>query len=611
MNSEKNWNELSKEELIEELRALQTQKKQEYQTKLALQQKQEEIYRFYDRYKVISKMAKEGLWELRVPETGRLVPDTPVWYSDEFIRILGYEKSSFPQQIQTFINLIEPSQKNEFIADKIKLFRGGFAEDIYEKELLLLTASGEYKWFEIKSKLIRTNQKVAILEVGVLRSIHSRKIALDALREREKTLRYVSYASKDGIYDVNLIDHEAVFSENYYILLGYSLKEVNITWQNWLSYIHPEDFDKFVEAYNKFLLKKLNSFYKECRMLCKDGNYRWMLNRAKIVEFDENGAPIRLIGTLTNIQKIKESEDNLKKVYLELKLSEENLKQHAEELETTLEQLKQMQEQLIQAEKMASLGTLVAGIAHELNNPIAYIYSSTEGLRANINDLLEIMNEYEQLRPENFSVQKNKIEQIKNQLGFQEIIAETQDLINNIYMGANQTAEIVKGLRNFSRSNDSNLELVSINEIMNSTLALLHNQLKNNIQVIREYADLPPIPAYPVKISQVFMNLLVNAMHAIEQTQKPGSIRIQTSRMGEEKVVIRITDTGIGIPVEKQKRIFEPFYTDKEIGKGTGLGLSISLGIVESLGGRITVDSEVGVGSTFQVILPTKQSVDS
>ncbi len=395
-----------------------------------------------------------------------------------------------------------------------------------------------------------------------------------------------------------------------YILLGYSPKEVNFTWQNWLDYIHPEDFKEFVEAYNKFLLKKLNSFYKECRMLCKDGNYRWVLNRAKIVEFDKNGVPLRLIGTLTNVQKIKESEDQLKQAYLDLKISQENLKQYAEELETTLEQLKQMQEQLVQAEKMASLGTLVAGIAHELNNPIGYIYSSTEGLKANISDLLEIIAQYELLSPDNFIAQKNKIEQLKKELGFQDILAEAQDLIDNIYTGANQTAEIIKGLRNFSRSNDALLELISINEVMDSTLSLLHNHLKNNIEVVKEYADLPQIPAYPVKISQVFMNLLINAIHAIEQTQKPGSIKVQTMRMGEEKIVIRVTDTGIGISTEKQKHIFEPFFTDKEVGKGTGLGLSISLGIVESLGGRITVESEVGLGSTFQVILPTKQSLN-
>lgn len=606
MNSEKNLYELSKEELIEKLEDLLQKKNQEDLAKQIIQQKQEDIYRFYDRYKVISKMAKEGLWELSIPD--QISADTPIWYSDEFIRILGYEKKDFLPKLQTFLNIIEPTQTEKFLKERNNFFRGLVPEDIYETELLLKTASGEYKWFELKLKLVRTNQKKAILEIGVLRSIHTRKVALEILREQEKTLRYVNYASKDGIYDVSLVDYEANFSENYYILLGYSLKEITFTWQNWLNYIHPEDFDDFVEAYNKFLLKKLNSFYKECRMLCKDGSYKWVLNRAKIVEFDENGVPIRLIGTLTNIEKIKESEEQLKKAYFDLQVSQENLKQYAEELETTLEQLKQMQEQLVQAEKMASLGTLVAGIAHELNNPIAYIYSSTEGLRANLNDLLEIIAQYEKLSPHNFENQKKQIENLKAKLDFQSILQEAQELIDNIYTGANQTAEIVKGLRSFSRSNDADLELVSINEVLDSTLALLHNQMKNNIELVKEYADLPQIPAYPVKISQVFMNLIINAIHAIEETKKTGTIKVQTLRIGEDKVSIRITDTGIGISTEKMKHIFEPFFTDKEVGKGTGLGLSISLGIVESLGGRILVESEVGVGSTFQVILPTQKN---
>ncbi|GAB4124923.1 MAG: hypothetical protein Fur0027_03970 [Raineya sp.] len=549
MNPEKNLHELSKEELIAQVEELLSQRAQEELSRQFLQVKQEEIYRFYDRYKIISQIAKEGLWELRIPE--KFSPQTPVWYSDEFIRILGYERKYFPPELSTFVNLVEPTQREKFLFERTQLFKGLYAEDIYKTEVLLKVASGEYKWFELKSKLVRTNQKLAILEVGVLRSIHSQKIALEALKEGERTLRYISYASKDGIYDVNLVDYQAIFSENFYLLLGYSPKEVVFTWQNWIEYIHPEDLNDFLEAYNRFLLKKLNAFSRECRMLCQDGKYRWVLNRAKVVAFDEHGVPIRLIGTLTNIQKIKESEDKLKQAYFDLKISQENLKQYTEELETTLEQIKQMQEQLIQAEKMASLGTLVAGIAHELNNPIAYIYSSTEGLRTNLNDLLEIIAQYEKLSPHNFENQKKQIENLKIRMSFQELLNETQELIDNIYTGANQTAEIVKGLRSFSRSNDAALELISINEVMDSTLSLLHNQLKKNIKIVKQYADLPQIPAYPVKISQVFMNLLINAIHAIEASQKKGTIKIQTARLGEDKVSVRISDTGIGISIEK------------------------------------------------------------
>jgi len=334
-----------------------------------------------------------------------------------------------------------------------------------------------------------------------------------------------------------------------------------------------------------------------------------VLNRAKVVQFDDYGIPIRLIGTLTNIQKIKEAEQELRQAYVDIKVSKENLHQYAEELETTLEQLRQMQEQLIQAEKMASLGVLVAGIAHELNNPIGYIYSSTEGLKNNIQELLTLIAEYDKITENNFPDQKKKIDDLKKSIYFDEIVSELQELINNIYLGANQTAEIVKGLRNFSRSNDSVLESVDINETLEITLALLQNQLKDSFEIEKAYDDIPSVIAYPVKISQVFMNIIINAIHAVE-IAKPAfkKISIETQKLPENKVLICISDNGIGISKEKQKRIFEPFFTDKEVGKGTGLGLSISLGIVESLGGKIHVVSEEGKGSTFQIILPTRQN---
>jgi len=597
---------LSKEQLITALKTLLAEKQIEKETQTLMQKRQEEIYDFYDRYKIISRISKEGLWEMNVPEHFTL--DTPIWYSEEVIHLLGYEPSNFAPVLATFVNLVYSAHKKEFLSDRIRFYKGLLPNDVYEKELLLLTASGEYQWFELKSKLVRANQKKAVLEIGVLRSIHTRKLAEEAIKEGEQTLRYISYASKDGIYDVDLINYEASFSENFYLLLGYSHKEVHLTWQNWTDLIHPDDRHSFLEAYNKFLLKKLNAFSKECRMLCKDGGYKWVLNRAKMVQFDQYGIPKRLIGTLTNIQKIKEAEQELRQAYVDIKVSKENLHQYAEELETTLEQLRQMQEQLIQAEKMASLGVLVAGIAHELNNPIGYIYSSTEGLKNNIHDLLILIKEYDQISGENFTNQKQKVETLKKEIYFDDIIVELKELINNIYLGANQTAEIVKGLRNFSRSNDSVLEPVNINETLDITLALLHNQLKDFIKIEKLYEKLPSVIAYPVKISQVFMNILVNAIHAIEMAQTDNKkIIIQTKLIPDGKVMINISDTGIGISKEKQKRIFEPFFTDKEVGKGTGLGLSISLGIVESLGGRINVISEEGKGSTFQVILPCKQ----
>ncbi|MDX1905238.1 MAG: PAS domain-containing protein [Thermonemataceae bacterium] len=586
---------LSKQELIAMIEGLQ-------EAQQANMFNQEDIFRWYDRYKVISKISKEGIWELKIPS--KFSPQSPIFYSDEFIRLLGYRKDDFVQELATFLAIINPSQLHEFEKKRLSFFKGQLQDDIFEYELLLLTKKEGYKWFKLKSKLIKGKNKKPLVEIGVLSSIHSKKLVEEALKRGNQTLKYISYASKDGIYDVNLLDYEAEFSENFYLLLGYSPKEVEFSWQNWTDFIHPEDKDSFIEAYNRFLLKKLNAFSKECRMLCQDGSYKWVLNRAKMVQFDEYGVPIRLIGTLTNIQKIKEAEDKLRQAYIELQASKENLFQYAEEIKTTLEQLKQMQEQLVQAEKMASLGVLVAGIAHEINNPISYIYGSVEGLKNNIEDMMSVLESYEKINKDNFEEQKAALDTLKKKLGFDEIILEMKELIENIYIGANQTSEIVKGLRSFSRSNDQVLEETDLKEALETALVLLKNQFKEHIQVEKYYENVPKIWAYPVKISQVFMNLLINAIHAIEAKKNTMGKIIISLQSGKEFVSVKIQDDGIGISSEKQKRIFEPFFTDKEVGKGTGLGLSVSLGIIQSLNGNIKVFSEEGVGSTFEVRLP-------
>lgn len=204
---------------------------------------------------------------------------------------------------------------------------------------------------------------------------------------------------------------------------------------------------------------------------------------------------------------------------------------------------------------------------------------------------------------------KKNIQNLQQQLSFEEILQETQNLIKNIRTGANQAAEIVRGLRSFSKSNDSVLEKTNLHEILDNSLALLHNQIKNGIEVEKKYSSqIPLIDAYPTKLSQVFMNLLINAIHAIEEKKAENGKIILETKLQNGKVSISITDNGTGIDSEKLKHIFEPFYTSKEIGKGTGLGLSISLGIVESLHGKINVFSALGIGSTFEVILPLTQS---
>ncbi len=247
-------------------------------------------------------------------------------------------------------------------------------------------------------------------------------------------------------------------------------------------------------------------------------------------------------------------------------------------LEKLYRDLQDTQAQLIQSEKMSGLGQLVAGVAHELNNPIGYIYANMRELHNYIEDLKNPAIDQPGL------VDSNEIEQ----------------LINESIEGSRRVKEIVENLRNFSRLDEAEFKLADIHEGLESTLMLLNNDLKNRITIHKNYGDFPPIYCLPGYLNQVFMNLLLNAVQAISGK---GNIRIATE-LKSELVVISIKDDGAGIPADKLDHIFDPFYTSKPVGEGTGLGLSISYGIIERHNGTIVVTSKVGTGSEFVISLP-------
>ncbi len=203
----------------------------------------------------------------------------------------------------------------------------------------------------------------------------------------------------------------------------------------------------------------------------------------------------------------------------------------------------------------------------------------------------------------NMGEKLNEIEKLKEKVEYKEAIGEINKLIESIRNGTKRTTEIIRGLRIFSRMDEDIIRTADIQEGLDSTLILLHNRYKNRIEIVRNYKDIPLVECYPGQLSQVFMNILSNAIDAIEN---PGTITISTWKTNG-LVKISIKDTGRGIPKDLKKRIFEPFFTTKEIGKGTGLGLSISHGIIEKLKGTIDVNSKEGEGSEFIITLPVIQ----
>jgi signal transduction histidine kinase len=276
-----------------------------------------------------------------------------------------------------------------------------------------------------------------------------------------------------------------------------------------------------------------------------------------------------------------------------------------ESIEDMQTKLVDAQAKLVHSEKMASLGVLIAGIAHEINNPLNFINTGILGLKENLNELLHLLNMYRELKPETIENELPKLKLLENNINYSELISLIHSLINNIDIGVERTKNIVTGLRTFARSNENDLEVFDIRQNIENTLLILHNKYKNRIIIEKNYGNIPEIEGYSGKISQVFMNILSNAIDAIVDE---GRITIQTEYSEiTKKIKISIKDTGKGIPNAIIHKIFEPFYTTKQTGEGVGLGLSITYSIIKEHNGDIIVNKNNSEGTEFIITLPLKQ----
>jgi two-component system, NtrC family, sensor kinase len=269
-----------------------------------------------------------------------------------------------------------------------------------------------------------------------------------------------------------------------------------------------------------------------------------------------------------------------------------------------LDKLKNAQIQLVESEKMIILGQLTAGIAHEINNPINFINSGIEGLKLAFHQLIELFEQYEQITPDNVRQKLKQIVNYKRNMNYPLLLSDIDELTKDVKTGIYRTVEIIKGLRTFTRLDESDLKYIDIHNNIDSTLVILRNKYINRIEIIKDYGIIPEIECYPGKINQVFLNILVNAVQSIKEN---GKIYISTRQINKEELqyaIISIRDTGTGMDEGTKKRIFEPFYTTKDAGEGTGLGLSISKSIIENHQGTIEVESEFGKGSEFKIYLP-------
>jgi two-component system NtrC family sensor kinase len=309
---------------------------------------------------------------------------------------------------------------------------------------------------------------------------------------------------------------------------------------------------------------------------------------------------IQMIGYVSNAEDPTAGAWWLLQDRSEVRRAQEALETNYARLKETNHRLEEAQNQLLQSEKMASIGQLAAGVAHEINNPIGFVNSNLNSLKHYVDDLLRLIADYETAEGELGPEARQRLQASKSDVDLDYVREDLPVLLRESADGLGRVKRIVQDLKDFSRVDNSDWAEADLNAGLDSTLNVVLNEVKYKAEVVKQYGALPPVRCLAAQLNQVFMNFIVNAAHAIETR---GTITLSTGHSGNW-VWVEVADTGGGMSDEVQRRIFEPFYTTKPVGKGTGLGLSLSFSIVQKHKGVIKVRSAVGQGSAFRVWIP-------
>ena len=338
-----------------------------------------------------------------------------------------------------------------------------------------------------------------------------------------------------------------------------------------------------------------------------------LADRINILKKEKETSQAQALDALLQNERIIENQ----KIILENKVEERTreLKNANKELSATIADLKQTQTQLVSSEKMASLGQLTAGIAHEINNPINFVMSNVKPLKKDIEDMYELIHKYENI--DSLYNLQNKITEInsfKKEIGYTYLKTEIGSLIKGIEDGAEKTADLVQGLTAFSKIDESVLKRTNILEGISSSLTLLNSEINgSSIELIRNVSYVPQIECFPGKLNQVFMNILSNAIYAIKKNKsrkEKGKLTITTT-YDNYRIYISIKDNGIGMTEDVKVKAFEPFFSTKDAGKGAGLGLSIARSIISDHNGTIQLNTQYGTGTECIITLPINYTKSS
>lgn len=449
--------------------------------------------------------------------------------------------------------------------------------------------------------------------VGILSTFEdiTDRRALEAkVRASEELFRKIFEDAPIGIYLANLDDNQLVrVNKTYCEMLGYTAAE--LLGKTFREIGHPADRHKNLEVAAAIDRGEITSYQIEIRQIAATGKVVWVNVTATVIR-DGEGKPIYKLGMIENITNRKISA-------AALQASESQLRKQASQLQEAYEQLQHAQIQLVQSEKMSSLGQMVAGIAHEINNPATFIHGNISHTYNYFNDLIELLSLYQHYYPS----PAHQITETRQQIEFDFLKEDLPKMLNSMKVGVERISTIVLSLRNFSRLDESEMKFADLHEGIDSTLLILQHRLepksnKTRIEIIKEYGNIPKVYCCAGQLNQVFLNIISNAIDALENHKQPRTIVIRTlmkkaglknnskSKLAEcDRIVICIADSGPGMTEDVRKRIFDPFFTTKPVGSGTGLGLSISHQIVvEKHRGSLRCISVPGQGAEFWIEIP-------
>lgn len=420
---------------------------------------------------------------------------------------------------------------------------------------------------------VRNGNGDVIAVIETLQDLTQRKCAEESLEKSEEKFFKAFHASPDGI--VINTKTEGLFieaNEAFFKMLGYAREEIighsSLELGIW---VDPGQRAQILEqTEQEGAVRDV-----EISIRVRSGLVRTFLWSSDVI--DLNGTEC-LIVIVRDVTDQKENEHHLAQAYAELK---------------------ETHNQMIQQEKMASIGQLAAGVAHEINNPTGFIISNLRSLAKYQDRLIGFINAQSETVNALDGAEQEKVAALRKQLKIDHIMGDIAELVNESLDGAERIKNIVQSLKGFSRKDEA-CTMASLADCLENTINIIWNEIKYKATIKKDFGALPAIRCYPQKLSQVFMNLIINAAHAIEEH---GEIAVSTWQK-DKAAYVAVTDNGGGIPEHIRGRIFEPFFTTKEVGKGTGLGLSISYEIVREHGGEIAVESVLGKGTTFTVMLP-------